>query len=101
MASRSAISSHHCLMIQRRSYVSGTPWRCSAQPLCVRAGCAPDRIPPGRWVTDTYRPLAFSQQFAVNQILRTLSDTSGLFAVNGPPGTGKTTMLRPGSPPSS
>jgi AAA domain len=64
------------------------------EPLCVRTGCAPDHIPSGRWVTDTDRPLAFSQQFAVNQILRTLSDTSGLFAVNGPPGTGKTTMLR-------
>ena len=31
------------------------------EPLCVRSGCAPDRIRPGRWVTGTDRPLAFSQ----------------------------------------
>ena len=60
-------------------------------PLTVRAGCSPEFLPPGRWVTETSRPLAFSQQFAVNQIMR---QPAGLFAVSGPPGTGKTTMLR-------
>jgi hypothetical protein len=60
-------------------------------PLTVRAGCSPEHLPPGRWVTETSRPLAFSQQFAVNQIMR---QPAGMFAVNGPPGTGKTTMLR-------
>ena len=63
-------------------------------PLTVLDGCAPDHIPPGRWVTDADRPLVFSQQFAVNQAMNSLSDGPGLFAVNGPPGTGKTTMLR-------
>jgi hypothetical protein len=61
----------------------------------VLDSCRPDLIPPGRWVTATDRPLAFSQQFAVNRIMRDHGDGQpGLFAVNGPPGTGKTTMLR-------
>lgn len=38
-------------------------------------------------------PLVTAQQFAINTIMRELQ-TGGLFSVNGPPGTGKTTMLK-------
>lgn len=57
-----------------------------SEPLVVRDGCAPDRIPPGRWVSDT--PLMLSEQFAVNEIMAGLGESGGLFAVHAPPGTG-------------
>jgi hypothetical protein len=66
-------------------------------PGYVLASCQPDLIPPGRWVTAPDRPLVLGQQFAVNRIMLDHGDGDGqpgLFAVNGPPGTGKTTMLR-------
>ena len=55
-------------------------------------GVAPARLPPGCW--PARHPLVTAQQFAVNTLMRELADGAGLFAVNGPPGTGKTTMLK-------
>ncbi|MFF0149139.1 hypothetical protein [Amycolatopsis sulphurea] len=65
-----------------------------ARPDDVVTRVAPSRIPTGRWPTSIDRPLVVSQQFAVNQIMGEFASASGVFAVNGPPGTGKTTMLR-------
>lgn len=57
----------------------------------VLEGVRPGQMPAGRWPTAPAQPLALSQQFAINEIH---NDRQPIFAVNGPPGTGKTTMLR-------
>lgn len=51
----------------------------------------PSKFPQGRWPSKF--PLYFSQQLAVNSIFEYLTD-GGIFGINGPPGTGKTTLLR-------
>lgn len=53
----------------------------------VHPGVTPEACWPGEY------PLVTAQQFAVNAIMRDVRD-GGLFSVNGPPGTGKTTMLK-------
>jgi hypothetical protein len=61
------------------------------EPLVVRDGCSPERIPPGRWPSDD--ALVRSEQFAVNAAITELADAElagdgGLFAVHAPQGTG-------------
>jgi hypothetical protein len=83
------------------AYLTGSPLIDEGQRVDVRTrpdvvwhGCVPGHIPAGRWPADLDRSLALSQQFAVNEIMARLLDAPGLLAVNGPPGTGKTTLLR-------
>lgn len=46
----------------------------------------------GRWLSEPQYGLSLMQQFAVNTFF--LEDEQPVFSVNGPPGTGKTTLLR-------
>lgn len=53
----------------------------------------PTRFPSAKWPAPAHHPLVYSQQVAVNELVLDLAK-EGLFAINGPPGTGKTTLLR-------
>ena len=59
----------------------------------LEAAVAPQRMPPARWPGPGRPSLVLLQQAAVNLALHDLRD-GGILAVNGPPGTGKTTLLR-------
>lgn len=51
----------------------------------------PDNLPLGRWPSPISHRLSLMQQVAVNQIL---NGDEKISSVNGPPGTGKTTLLK-------
>jgi len=53
----------------------------------------PAQFPPGAWPASGRHPLVMLQQCAINLAMKDLT-SDGILAVNGPPGTGKTTLLR-------
>jgi hypothetical protein len=54
---------------------------------------SPARLPAAHWLDKPAHAMSLMQQFAINSLLEHL-ETEGIFSVNGPPGTGKTTLLR-------
>ncbi|WP_055337391.1 AAA domain-containing protein [Ralstonia solanacearum] len=64
----------------------------AALPLIERL--MPTRYAISCWPAERHLGLVHSQQLAVNTIRTTLATGEGLLGVNGPPGTGKTTLLR-------
>lgn len=59
----------------------------------IQQRLVPEKTPEGRWPSDPNFNMSLMQQFAVNTAFQEL-DQCGLLSVNGPPGTGKTTLLR-------
>lgn len=53
----------------------------------------PVSIPAGRWPSKVGNGLYSAQQAAVNRVFQKLKNDSGIMGINGPPGTGKTTLL--------
>jgi AAA domain len=50
-------------------------------------------LPSARWPASPKHPLVLAQQAVVSQVISSLGRAEGLIGVNGPPGTGKTTLL--------
>lgn len=65
-----------------------------ADEAVLEKAVAPVMMPAARWPSPGGHPLVMLQQAAVNLARSELAGGEGIIAVNGPPGTGKTTLLR-------
>lgn len=72
-----------------RTSMSGANW----EQKRLRA-VHPPMYPLGCWPTEAHRGLVLSQQVAVNLAFYLFEDGHKIAGINGPPGTGKTTLLR-------
>lgn len=64
---------------------------------CIIEHLKPEYMNKGHWFTENAHHMSLMQQFAINTIFKEVDKkqrTQSLFSVNGPPGTGKTTLLR-------